>query len=133
VLHTFTVPPDGIGPTAYGPLILSGGTLYGATQGGGVTNSNTGVIGYGTVFSINTSDNDYAVVYTITNSTMQGANPLAGLTLGGNTLYGTTTTGGTNYNEGTIFALTLPSPPSVNIQLNGGNVILTWNNPSFLL
>ena len=45
-----------------------------------------------------------------------GANPVAGLVLSGNTLYGTTAYGG-SANNGTVFSLSLPLPPAE--QING--------------
>jgi uncharacterized repeat protein (TIGR03803 family) len=56
-----------------------------------------------------------------------GATPLAGLILSGNTLYGTAYAGGTHGN-GIVFSLTLASvsPPQLTIIPSGTNVILAW-------
>ena len=58
-----------------------------------------------------------------TNS--DGANPVAGLILSGNTLYGTASQGGSS-GRGTVFSLSLPPPPQLTIIGSGDNVILTW-------
>lgn len=84
-------------------LILSGNSLYGTAKIGGIA-------GHGTVFAINTDGTGftnlhqftaYAAGY-LTNS--DGATPMAGLILPGNTLYGTTQRGGLK-GYGTVFAL----------------------------
>jgi uncharacterized repeat protein (TIGR03803 family) len=94
------------GGNPYAVLVLSGNTLYGTTEQGGSG-------GNGTVFAINTDRTGFTNLYSftagsgpfggpLTNS--DGAGPLAGLILSGNTLYGTTLGGGTN-GEGTVFAI----------------------------
>jgi uncharacterized repeat protein (TIGR03803 family) len=92
-LYTFTAGADGALPTAN--LILSGDTLYGTTQEGGIE-------GEGTVFSLHTDGSDFTVLYRFSGES-DGANPSAGLFLLGDTLYGTTLAGGIFY--GTIFAI----------------------------
>jgi uncharacterized repeat protein (TIGR03803 family) len=102
-LHSFTSQADGSYPLA--GLILSGDTLYGATEFGG---NGTGVI-----FSIETNGSDFTVIYTfspliITNFELvnsDGYSPLGNLLLAGNVLYGTTENGGAN-GKGTVFAVT---------------------------
>ena len=85
-----------------GTLILSGNTLYGTANQGGI-------YGYGTVFSFNTDGTSFTNLHSftacsgnLTNS--DGAYPTAGLILSGNTLYGTAQYGGTNGN-GTVFSV----------------------------
>ncbi len=75
-------------------LVVSGNTLYGTTsdQGGG------GI--YGKVFALNTDGTGFKILHSFGAS--DGALPLAGLILSGNTLYGTTFYGGTSGN-GTVF------------------------------
>jgi uncharacterized repeat protein (TIGR03803 family) len=93
-LYSFTGLSDGANPMA--GLILSGNTLYGTTLYGGSS-------GNGTVFSLNTNGTGFNSLYAFTNGT-DGANPMAGLILSGNTLYGTAEFGGTAGN-GTVFAI----------------------------
>ena len=103
---------DGADPN--GGLILSGNTLYGTAEAGGI-------YGFGTVFSINTNgsgfrilhnfkipiiDNDYTSKAYDCNTNSDGASPWAGLILSGNTLYGTASNGGTN-GYGTVFAINI--------------------------
>ena len=94
---------DGIYPCA--GLILSGNTLYGTAYQGGS-------YGYGTVFSVNTDGTSFRTLHSFTATSSSspftnsdGANPIAGLILSGNTLYGTANQGGT-LGCGTIFAVT---------------------------
>ena len=68
------------------------GTLYGTTVYGEVN---------GTVFKINGDGSGFTVLKWFTNS-VEGANPVAGVTLSGSTLYGTTSYGG-NSGYGTVF------------------------------
>src|SRR2546421_5718932 len=70
--------PDWFYPRA---VILSGSTLYGATDGGA----------NGTVFKVNTDGSGYAVLKAF--ATNESGLPRDGLVLGGDTLYGST--GGT--------------------------------------
>jgi len=143
VLHTFsptivsTAPAfeavtnaDGANP--YGDLILSGGTLYG-------TACNGGVFGQGTVFALNTNGSGFTTLYNFSgtygeNATnADGAGPHGGLVLSGGTLYGTTVAGGPD-GCGTVFAVSLtPARVTLNAQLVGNSVVLSWSNPSFFL
>jgi uncharacterized repeat protein (TIGR03803 family) len=93
-LYSFTDGSDGAGP--YGGLILSGKTLYGTSSGGGSS-------GKGTVFAVNTDGTGFTNLYGFTGGS-DGAAPMAGLVLGGNTLYGTAPSGGTS-GDGTVFAV----------------------------
>ena len=92
---------DGAAPWAN--LIVSSNTLYGTTTRGGASDS-------GTVFKLNTNGTSFVTLHSFsaldqssqTNS--DGAYPLGGLTLSGNTLYGTTYRGGTT-GTGTVFKI----------------------------
>jgi uncharacterized repeat protein (TIGR03803 family) len=107
-LHSF-VGSDGYLPQD--PLILSGNTLYGTTpQGYGP--------GYGTVFAVNTDGSGFTNLYSFTNGS-DGATPLGGLILSGDTLYGTAVMGGTN-GTGTVFSL----------NTNGSNFTTVYTFPS---
>ncbi len=79
-------------------------TLYGTTEHGG-TNGN------GTVFAVTINSSyvtNFAVLHTFTGFTKgtnsDGADPVTGLLLSGNTLYGTASGGGSG-GDGTVFAL----------------------------
>jgi uncharacterized repeat protein (TIGR03803 family) len=98
ILYNFTNGSDGAAPA--GGLVVSGNTLYGTAKNGGSG-------GHGTVFKVNTDGSSFATIYGFTAYTSgtnsDGANPVAGLVLSGNTLYGTTSVGGGHYSVGTIF------------------------------
>ena len=101
VLHNFTgYPSDGNLPV--GTLAQDkNGTLYGTTYLGGSKN-------VGTIFKISPTGTGYVVLHNFDRSTdiNDGANPLAGLTVGtdGN-LYGNTGAGGSK-NAGSLFRIT---------------------------
>ena len=119
----FTPNADGADPQT--GLILSGNMLYGTANSGGSS-------GQGTVFGLNINGTGFTNLHNFTalaNSFPQtngdGANPQCGLILSGNTLYGATWAGGA-LGVGTIFGLTLPSPPQMTIGFSGPNFILSW-------
>lgn len=86
---------NGVGPE--GGLIVAGNTLYGTTEGGGIS-------GRGTVFAVNTDGTGFKNLHSFIGS--DGNNVRGSLVLSGNTLYGTTETGGTNFgSQGTIFTV----------------------------
>jgi uncharacterized repeat protein (TIGR03803 family) len=96
VLHRFADQPDGSHPLA--GLVLSGGTLYGATGNGGAS-------GYGSLFSLNITNGSYAVLHSF-NVYSNGVLPNARLALADDTLYGTAA--GNGYGSpgwGTVFAM----------------------------
>jgi uncharacterized repeat protein (TIGR03803 family) len=96
---------DGVQP--FGGMIISGNSLYGTAQYGGIW-------GCGTVFRLNTDGSGFTNLYNFspyTNHNSQGiatngdgAVPLSGVIVCGNTLYGTTGDGGTG-GHGTVFRL----------------------------
>jgi uncharacterized repeat protein (TIGR03803 family) len=104
-LHNFTNLPDGADP--FGGLVLSGKTLYGTTAYGGHS-------GVGIVFAVNTDGMGFTNLHSFAatsydystglDTNTDGAYPLAGLSLVGNTLYGTASGGGIS-GEGTVFTL----------------------------
>src|SRR5208282_2806387 len=101
-LHNFAGSPrDGAHPQA--GLIISGNTLYGATDSGGSASN-------GTVFAINANGTGFTNLYSFTatsgsySTNSDGAYPAGTLLLSGSTLYGTAQYGGTNGN-GTVFAV----------------------------
>jgi len=111
VLHTFSQAPnwpltnwDGAQPYHTG-LALSGSTLYGTTYYGGTNAS-------GTLFSVNTDGNGFAVLHTFTGSqapdytNLDGEYQQGGLAISGSALYGTALNGGTfSGGYGTVFSL----------------------------
>lgn len=106
-LHSFTAvsgPPktnsDGSYPLS--GLILSSNSLYGTAQEGGSS-------GVGTVFAVNMDGSGFTNLHSFTatsgpypGTNSDGAYPVAGLVLSGNTLYGTASGGGSSGN-GTVF------------------------------
>jgi uncharacterized repeat protein (TIGR03803 family) len=126
-LHIFTQAPYSTnvgGASPFGRLVLSGNALYGTTLGGGSS-------GKGTVFAVNTDGSNFTSLYTFTGTSgslstnSDGANPRAGLLLLGNSLFGTTERGGSS-GSGTVFGLSLRSPPELKIISSETDVILTW-------
>jgi uncharacterized repeat protein (TIGR03803 family) len=119
-LHNFNGGSDGVNPAA--GLILSGSTLYGEAFNGGT-------YGNGTVFAVNTDGTGFTKLHSF-NSGSAGAKPIGGLILSGNTLFGTAgggyNSGGDFLGNGTVFSITLPSPPQLRIIRSAGNVLLTW-------
>jgi uncharacterized repeat protein (TIGR03803 family) len=91
-LHSFSYYNDGASPRA--GLILSGNTLYGTASQGGE-------FAWGTVFAVNTDGSGFATLHSFTNGS-DGASPVAGVILSGNTLYGTASQGG-DFGSGTVF------------------------------
>ena len=125
-VHSFTGGSGGANP--YDSLILSGNTLYGTVYG----TANRGVSsGNGTVFAVNTDGTSFTNLHSL-NGGSDGANPVAGLILSGNTLYGTALNGGSSY-LGTVFALSLV--PTLGIVQAGNQVVLSWPTwaPNFTL
>jgi uncharacterized repeat protein (TIGR03803 family) len=102
-LHSFNDFYDGA--YAQAGLILSGNTLYGTTSQGGNSGN-----GDGTVFAVNTNGTGFTNLHSFGSD---GAGPVAGLILLGNTLYGTAIGGrdkdkeGGSSDPGTVFALTM--------------------------
>ena len=85
---------DGANPVA--ALVLSNGVLYGTAQNGGV-------MGFGTIFRLNTNGTGFTNLYNFSNGSDGGA-PSARLLLSGSTLYGTAQYGGDD-GVGTVFSI----------------------------
>jgi uncharacterized repeat protein (TIGR03803 family) len=125
----FSIPVGGGSPTAVGSfngsngsnpraslaLSADGSTLYGTTQLGGAG-------GDGTVFSIPVGGGTPTALVSFNGG--NGEWSLGDLTLSadGSTFYGTTEIGGAN-NDGTVFALTLPTPEPAALALLGAGAI----------
>ena len=109
-LYSFTGGTDGAEP--FSELICSGSVLYGTTYG--ILN-----VDNGTVFSFDTSGNVFSLLHGFAGAPDDGANPQAGLVLGGNTLFGTS---GGGSGLGMVFALqTDGSTFSILHDFAGGN------------
>ena len=93
-LYNFTGGSDGKKPHAN--LILSSNILYGTTAYGGSG-------GNGNLFALNTDGTGFTNLYSF-NGGNDGAAPIAGLILSGNTLYGAASSGGVG-GSGTLFAI----------------------------
>jgi len=96
VVHTFSGGP-GDGAGAYGPVVLSGSTLYGTTLSGGAA-------GRGTVFKVNADGTGFALLHSFAGKAGDGADPYESLVLSGSTLYGMTRNGGAA-DRGTVFKI----------------------------
>jgi uncharacterized repeat protein (TIGR03803 family) len=145
ILYSFTamaaVGTNSDGAYPNGELIASGNTLYGTTVDGGSW-------GEGTMFRINTNGTGFTNLFNFTDAYTgipdSASTTRSGMTLLGDTFYGTESylyfyqgTNGTfgGMSWGDVFALTLlnPIPIPLNLQADGGNVVLTWGNPAFSL
>jgi len=87
LLHEFAGGVDD-GRRPCGSLILSGSTLYGMTNGGGVFDR-------GVVFNMNTDGSGFGLLHEFGGAD-DGEHPWGWLTLSGSTLYGMTCVGGNN-------------------------------------
>ncbi len=122
-LYSFTGANDGGNPIA-GLVQGHDGNFYGTTDDGGAFTN-------GTVFKISTNG-ALTSLYSFTGG-RDGAYPQAGLVQGrdGN-FYGTTSSGGDlSLNNGrgcgTVFRIVMPPPPpTLNLALNGNQLVLSW-------
>ncbi|MGI8965817.1 MAG: choice-of-anchor tandem repeat GloVer-containing protein [Limisphaerales bacterium] len=123
VLHNFNI---GLGSGPAAALVLSGSTLYGTTS---KTSSGSG---NGLVFSLSTNGGSPTTLHTFTatsgssSTNSDGAIPVAGLNLSGNTLYGTTTRGGTS-GSGVVFTVKTSGANFTNLHsfTSTNNILLT--------
>jgi uncharacterized repeat protein (TIGR03803 family) len=101
------------------PLILSGSTLYGTTQGTSTVRTPTAYDG--TVFSISTSAVNSTVTVLATFNNSNGASPISDLVLANGILYGTASEGGPG-GQGTVFSLPIAGGnPATLASFNGSN------------
>ena len=114
---------DGSAIYNYTGLAMSGNTLYG-------TASTSGSGGQGTVWQLNTDGSGFKVLHSFKFT--DGGNP-ENLVLNNGTLYGVTFWGfyGISVGVGGVFAITVQ--PTLNIAALPNRVVLTWNDPMFLL
>jgi hypothetical protein len=95
-----------------GSLILSESVLYGTTSGAGQSDGN--------IFSIHTDGSGYEDLLDFDGA--NGTSPAGDLILGSSTLYGMTCYGGSgggSLGDGTVFALTVPTPEPSTLALLG--------------
>jgi uncharacterized repeat protein (TIGR03803 family) len=110
-LHSFAGGSNGSNPTA--GLILLGKILYGTTNARGTP-------GYGTVFAINTDGSGFTNLHSFTGAD-DGAHPVAGLLLSGDTLYGTTSDADTS-GSGKVFSVKIDGTGFTNLySFSGGS------------
>ncbi len=96
ILHEFTGGGDD-GSLPMGSLTFSGDTLYGMAYSGGDYDG-------GVIFSLDTTGDNFTLLYEFAGGTVDGSSPCDSLTLSGNTLFGMTTNAG-EYGEGVVFSL----------------------------
>jgi uncharacterized repeat protein (TIGR03803 family) len=97
LIYNFDTNTDGAAPGKKSGLAMSGGTLYGTAQAGGITNA-------GSIFSVDTNGN-FQLLHLFQGNT-DGRRPMGTLVLSSNVLYGTASFGGTNPgNFGTVFSI----------------------------
>jgi uncharacterized repeat protein (TIGR03803 family) len=108
-LHNFNGNSDG--SATIGRLVLSGNTLYGASQTGG---SN----GVGNIFAINTDGSGYTNLHAFAaysfNTNTEGGQPVAEMVFSGNTLFGTTVLGGF-WGKGSVFRMNMDGTGFTNL------------------
>ena len=105
VLHSF-MPGGGDGQYPYTAGLVQGkdGVLYGMTQQGGSTASNSNS-GYGTVFKLNPDGTGFNILHNFKTTTSDGQFPNSTLLLSHDgVLYGATESGG-SYSNGLVFSL----------------------------
>lgn len=97
LVYPFTSTAEGSIPMA--GVALSANMLYGTTYMGGISNS-------GSIFSIDTNNDDSFNPLHLFNPGTDGRNPFGSLIVADGTLYGTARNGGTN-DDGTVFSFNL--------------------------
>lgn len=134
VIKRFSEPsgPDGTnadGSYIQGGMVLWNGVLYGTASWGGI-------YGNGVVFKINPDGTGFAALkqfpaYTGTSNgygvNSDGAYPRGDLMVANGTLYGVTRYGG-DYGDGTLFSLTIPPPPPLQITNCAGQSVICWSD-----
>lgn len=137
LLHAFA-PGDGDtngdGASPMGQLALSGDALYGAARGGGGPANN------GTIYSVRTNSGSYKTLHLFSSPLSNpafgncgGGYPWSQVVVANGELYGTCFYGGPS-GYGTIFALNVSTNPiPLQVQLQGGALVLTWASAAFTL
>jgi len=134
VLKRFSEPDPVSGTNADGSYLQGGmvmwdGVLYGTAGWGGLYDN-------GVVFKINPDGTGFAILkqfpdYTGTSNgygiNSDGAYPRGDLMVANGVLYGVTLYGG-NYGDGTLFSLTIPPPPPLQITNLADQALIFWND-----
>jgi uncharacterized repeat protein (TIGR03803 family) len=117
------------GSLSQGGLALGGNRIYGTTLSGGDNNE-------GVVFAMGTDGSDFIVLHSFSDASnfsrtnSDGAAPLAGLLLSGNTLFGTTCAGGAG-GCGTVFSVQTDGSNFTDLQDFYDYSFIDPNPPSF--
>jgi len=134
VIKRFSEPDPVNGTNADGSYIQGGlacwnGVLYGTAGWGGV-------YGNGVIFKLNPDGSGFAVLkqfpaYTGTSNgygiNSVGAYPRGDLMVANGVLYGVTRYGG-NYGDETLFSLTIPPPPPLQVTNCAGQTVVCWSD-----
>ena len=112
-----------------GGMVMWNGVLYGTTRWGGL-------YGNGVVFRVNPDGTGFAVLKYFSAATgtsggsylnTDGMYPLGDLMVANGVLYGTTQYGG-NYGCGTIYSLTIPPTPPLQVTNPSGHPLIFWSD-----
>jgi uncharacterized repeat protein (TIGR03803 family) len=101
ILHSFSS-ADTWSPQ--GDLTLSGSTLYGMAR-----NSGLSLLGFGTIFQVNTDGSGFQIPHVFSYSGLNltdGSTPVGSLLLLGSQFFGMTQSGGSSHNAGALFSFT---------------------------
>ncbi|MFC2149647.1 choice-of-anchor tandem repeat GloVer-containing protein [Candidatus Auribacterota bacterium] len=96
LLHSFAL-DNSEGNDLQGGLVLSGDTLFGMSRLGGANSR-------GTIYSVDTSGNNFSVLRSFVGNPTGSENPWGGMIVSGTTLIGMTYSGG-SVDDGTVFSI----------------------------
>jgi uncharacterized repeat protein (TIGR03803 family) len=119
-LHSFGPTESGDGIDPGGALAKSGSVLYGVTGAGGAYD-------HGTIFSYDTSDGDYNVVYSFGKLLSESISPYGALdptgtpVILGNDLYGLADSGGPDVTDGALYEINLLTDTETDLHFFTGN------------
>lgn len=130
VLHRFSSQMevgDGHDPWAQ-DLTISGSTIYGTTDLGGLLPEGYG--GAGTVFKMNTDGSGYSILHVFDST--DGANPRGKLILSGDRLYGAAYTGNNPYWGGNIYSIRTDGTDFQIVHGFAGGMGQCWGNMTLI-